>query len=141
MSSSCRTSCRRLRARTPTLKKRFRLTFGALSGEASFSFATDFTNLSAADFLATYGRAANPVVNTIFVDVPYASGAVRTVFVRKDSTAPVVVVGEEVRAFANDGTPIPVDSCTLPSAPCSLSPAARRAARSSRRIPRPRCRC
>ena len=103
-----------------TLRKRFRLTFAALSGEASFSFATDFTSLSAADFLATYGRAANPVVNTIFVDVPYASGAVRTVFVRKDSTAPVVVVGEEVRAFANDGTPIPVDSCTLPSAPCSL---------------------
>ena len=102
-----------------TLRKRFRLTFGPLSGEASFSFATDFTNLSDAEFLAAYGRHANPVVNTIFVDVPYASGAVRTVFVRKNSTAPVVVVGEEVRAFASDGTLIPIDSCTQASAPCA----------------------
>jgi HYR domain len=103
-----------------TLRKRFRLTFAALSGEASFSFATDFTSLSPAEFLAAYGRAANPVVNTIFVDLPYASGAVRSVFVRKDSTAPVVVIGEEVHAFASDGSPIPIDSCTLSSTPCSV---------------------
>ena len=106
--------------RNTTLRKRFRLTFGALSGEASFSFATDFTNLSDADFVAAYGRHANPVVHTIYVDVPYASGAVRTVFVRKNSTAPVVVVAEEVRAFAGDGSLVPLDSCTLTSAPCPL---------------------
>jgi hypothetical protein len=103
-----------------TLRKRFRLTFAALSGEASFGFATDFTSLSDAAFVAAYGRHANPVVNTVFVDVPYASGAVRTVFVRKSSTAPVVVIGEEVRAFASDGSLIPLETCSQASAPCAL---------------------
>jgi hypothetical protein len=103
-----------------TLRKRFKLTFGASSGEASFSFFTDFTNLSDADFFAAYGRYPNPVVSTIYLDVPYASGAVRSVFVRKNSTAPVIVVGEEVRAFGSDGSLIPIDSCTLSSAPCPL---------------------
>jgi hypothetical protein len=110
-----------LKPQNESLKKRFRLTFGALSGEASFSFFTDFTNLSPADFQAIYSRPANPVVNTIYVDVPYSSGAVRSVFVRKDSTAPVVVIGEEVRWFAGDSL-IPIASCTLPSAPCSVVP-------------------
>ena len=75
----------------------------------------------AAEFLATYGRAANPVREHHLRRRAVRLGRGRgRVFVRKDSTAPVVVIGEEVRAFANDGTPIPIDSCTLPSAPCSL---------------------
>ena len=103
-----------------TLNKRFRLTFAAGSGEASFHFATDFTNLSPADFFAAYGRSPNPVITTAYVDLPYASGAARSVFVRKNSTAPVVVVGEEVRAFADDGTFIPLASCPASGSPCSL---------------------
>jgi len=103
-----------------TLRKRFRLTFAPLSGEASFSFFSDFTALSDAEFVAAYGRHASPVVTTTYVDVPYASGAVRSVFVRKNSTAPVVVIGEEVRAFADDGAVIPIDSCTQASAACPL---------------------
>jgi hypothetical protein len=108
-----------------TLRRRFKLTFdassfNAISGEASFSFFTDFTNLSPAEFQAIYGRPANPKVDTIFVDVPYASGAVRSVFVRKDTSAPVVVVGQEVRAFTDDGSLIPIDTCTLSSSTCPL---------------------
>ena len=60
MSCRCRTWCRRCAGQNATLRKRFRLTFGRQQREASFSFATDFTNLSAADFNATYGRAADP---------------------------------------------------------------------------------
>ena len=90
-----------------TFKKRFRLTFAANSGEASFDFATDFTNPAS-------------VVRTTFIDLPYASGGVRSVFVRKNSTAPVVVLGQEVRAFGNGGVEIPLASCGQTPDPCTL---------------------
>ena len=100
-----------------TLNKRFRLTFAAASGEASFHFATDFTSLSAAEFIAAYNRPPNPIVSSIYVDVPYASGAARTVFVRKNSVAPVVVSAEEVAAFTAAGAPIPLTSCSEATCP------------------------
>jgi HYR domain len=103
-----------------TLNKRFRLTFAAGSGEASFNFETDFTNLMEAEFLARYGRTPNPVVTTAYVDLPYASGAARTLFVRKNSTAPVVVLAEEVRAFSTNGTPIPLESCGQSPSACPV---------------------
>jgi hypothetical protein len=103
-----------------TLTKRFRLTFAANSGEASFDFATDFTSLSNADFFALYGRNPVPALKTIYVDLPYASGAVRTIFVRKNSTAPVVVLGEEVAAFGGGGAPIPIANCSQAVSPCTL---------------------
>jgi HYR domain len=88
-------------------KKRFRLTFAANSGQASFDFATDFTVPSS-------------VLKTIYIDLPYASGGARTVFVRKNSTAPIIVIGEEVRAFDGDGDEIPLASCGQSSGPCTL---------------------
>jgi hypothetical protein len=102
-----------------TLNKRFRLTFAARSGEASFDFETDFTDLTEAEFMARYNRAPNPRVTTAYVDLPYASGAARTLFVRKNSTAPVVVLAEEVGAFSN-GTPIPLESCRQSPSACPL---------------------
>ena len=90
-----------------TYKKRFRLTLAANSGQASFSFATDFTNPSS-------------ILRTIFIDLDYASGGARTVFVRKDATAPVIVLGEEVHAFGTGGNPIPITSCGQTSDPCTL---------------------
>jgi hypothetical protein len=109
-----------------TLNKRFRLMFAdgsagtPFSGEASFAFDTDFTDLTEAEFVARYDRAPNPVVTTTYVDLPYASGAARTVFVRKNSTAPVVVLGEEVEAFSTNGTPIPLESCQQSPSACPL---------------------
>jgi hypothetical protein len=107
-----------------TLTKRFRLTFAGGDQPsfkfASFDFATDFTNLTDAEFTARYGRPPNPLVTTTYVDLPYASGAARTIFIRKNSTAPVVVIGEEVRAFSTSGTPIPLENCRQSSSACPL---------------------
>ena len=103
-----------------TLNKRFRLTFAAARGDASFNFDTDFTSLTEAEFIARYGRSPNPVVTTAYVDLPYASGAARTLFVRKSSTAPVVVLAEEVRAFSTGGIPVPLESCGQSPSACPL---------------------
>ena len=105
-----------------TLNKRFRLTFAAGSGEASFSFETDFTSLTESEFIAQYGRTPKPVVTTAYVDLPYASGAARTIFVRKNAVAPVVVLGEEVLAFSPGGAPIPLASCLASPSACPLVP-------------------
>jgi hypothetical protein len=102
-----------------TLTKRYRLTVAVNSGEASFDFATDFTNLSNDDFFAQYGHYPMPALKTTYLELPYASGGARTVFVRKNSTAPVVVFGEEVLAFAG-GSPIPLANCSRVPSPCSL---------------------
>ena len=107
-----------------TLNKRFRLTFAGSEQSsfkvASFNFETDFTDLTEAEFLARYRRPPNPLVTTIYVDLPYASGAARTIFVRKNSTVPVVVIAEEVQAFSTSGTPIPLESCRQSPSACPL---------------------
>jgi hypothetical protein len=107
-----------------TLTKRFRLTFAGSEQPsfkfASFDFETDFTDLTEAEFNTRYGRPPNPLVKTIYVDLPYASGAARTIFVRKNYTVPVVVIGEEVLAFSTSGTPIPLDSCRQSPSACPL---------------------
>ena len=104
---------RQIGAQTPdptTLKKRFKLTFGPNSGQASFNFATDFTNLLPDAFNTEFGRYPVPVQTTIYVDLPYASGGARSVFVRKNEARPVEVIGEEVKAF-DGNVEIPLASC------------------------------
>ena len=124
-----------------TLKKRLRLTFAGGSGEASFSFETDFTDLTAAEFNAQYGRPPKPVVTTAYVDLPYcvgrgadASSSARTRPRRWSSSARRCGRSRPMARRSRSR------AVSRPRRPARCWPAETRAASSSRRIRRRRCR-